>query len=523
MPGNPRVYISHAAEDNDRCGALLLALEAWGVDTYFQPVAPMVAQVAPDAQRAIGEREVFIRICSPAAQRSFLVNIETSTFRGLQAEESRKRGKTQRALINLIIDPGYQREPFDNATLFIDTTGRTDREWMAELARALGVSPVARRLSRRALLGLGAVGVVTVAAAGSAAAFLLDYNARTAQAKYPPGTQVWKRENLVNKVFPIIAAQNGVIYVNSTDSVLSLDAATGRTIWKNTGVTRATSSLGSPLVVGSTVYAGLDNTVYALNTQNGSTRWSIQLDDVIDGYDASSDLFALATTANLIVYSAKDGTKRWTKPVGTLPVSTSNDHSSDPLIDHDTIYIGGEDHYLYAFNVKDGSLRWKHLTRGPVESTPTVANGVVYVGSTDSYVYALNARDGSLRWRFRTGNVVFSSPTVRDGIVFVGSNDKHLYALDATTGAQFWRMPAGDEDSLGFVTGDPVQGQPIIDGTSVYVRAGKKIYAFNVRDGSRRWTYAPESMPDGRISEPAATNGLVFVGSDKLTLEALGG
>ncbi len=54
----------------------------------------------------------------------------------------------------------------------------------------------------------------------------------------------------------------------------------------------------------------------------------------------------------------------------------------------------------------------------------------MYVGSEDHYVYALDAQTGERLWRYETGGYVFASPAVADGVVYVGSVDDYLYALD---------------------------------------------------------------------------------------------
>ena len=69
-------------------------------------------------------------------------------------------------------------------------------------------------------------------------------------------------------------------------------------------------------------------------------------------------------------------------------------------------------------------------------SSPAVANGVVYVGSDDHNVYALNATTGAKLWNYTTGGYVLSSPAVVNGVVYVGSDDDNVYALNATTGAK---------------------------------------------------------------------------------------
>jgi outer membrane protein assembly factor BamB len=65
-----------------------------------------------------------------------------------------------------------------------------------------------------------------------------------------------------------------------------------------------------------------------------------------------------------------------------------------------------------------------------VESSPAVgADGTIYVGSDDHNLYAINP-DGSLKWRYDTGDKVYSSPAIgSDGTIYAGSDDDNLYAI----------------------------------------------------------------------------------------------
>ncbi|WIG59313.1 MAG: hypothetical protein OJF49_002060 [Ktedonobacterales bacterium] len=144
MRGNGHVFISHAHDDNDRCAPLLAALDAWGVDYWFDTNRLEAGDDLSHAiQRAIAERDIFLRICTPAAQRSYWMRLEAGAFRGLQASEHSANGETYRVLINLILDPAYQPEPFDYAHLFIDTASKPRRIWLDDLRRALGIAPTA--------------------------------------------------------------------------------------------------------------------------------------------------------------------------------------------------------------------------------------------------------------------------------------------------------------------------------------------------------------------------------------------
>ena len=88
---------------------------------------------------------------------------------------------------------------------------------------------------------------------------------------------------------------------------------------------------------------------------------------------------------------------------------------------------------------------WRFKTRGPILSSPVVAQGRVYVGSEDKYVYAFNLKDGKKLWSFGTKAPVDAPPCVVDGLVVIGSTDGNLYAIDAVTGKMRWKYATEDK------------------------------------------------------------------------------
>ena len=75
-------------------------------------------------------------------------------------------------------------------------------------------------------------------------------------------------------------------------------------------------------------------------------------------------------------------------------------------------------------------FRWKATVWGPVLTSPAIGqNGTIYVGSEDHHLYAI-VPSGKLKWRFRTDDGVSSSPSIgADGTIYVGSKDHSLYAI----------------------------------------------------------------------------------------------
>lgn len=205
---------------------------------------------------------------------------------------------------------------------------------------------------------------------------------------------------------------------------------------------------------------------------------------------------------------------------------------SSPAVSGETLYIGSDDHNLYAFEASTGALRWKFKTDGRVTSSPAVSGGVVYFGSYDSYFYAVDAVTGQLKWKFKTAgerrfsathlhgaepaaetmpdpfDFYLSSPVVADGAVYFGSGDTNIYALDAATGALKWK----------FKTGDVVHASPALSGGTLYAGSWDSyFYALDAAQGTMKWRFKTGEDPAvhnqvGIQSSAAVADGVVYFG-----------
>ncbi|MFB6179592.1 MAG: PQQ-binding-like beta-propeller repeat protein [Halorientalis sp.] len=214
---------------------------------------------------------------------------------------------------------------------------------------------------------------------------------------------------------------------------------------------------------------------------------------------------------------------------------------SSPTISDGTLYVGSEDHYLYALDAKTGELQWRFETGDAVNSSPVVHDGTVYFGSDDGNIYALNLA-GVEKWHFHTGNVIFGPPTVANGTVYKGSDDGQMYALEAETGKLRWRQRTGAISGPAVVTDGrvyagsanktfyaldassgsipwtlsldgPVYTGVTLKGKSLYFASGKSIYAVRT-DGSTRWSYSV-GAGDSIALTPAVAHGLVYAADDQ--------
>ncbi len=113
--------------------------------------------------------------------------------------------------------------------------------------------------------------------------------------------------------------------------------------------------------------------------------------------------------------------------------------SSWPMFMHDISYLGTSTDAALRPPL---SLVWKFKTGGPVDSSPVVADGTVYVGSNDHSLYALDARKWGLKWEFKAEERIITAPTVYEGAVYFSARNNKVYALDAATGAKKWEYQA---------------------------------------------------------------------------------
>ena len=183
-----------------------------------------------------------------------------------------------------------------------------------------------------------------------------------------------------------------------------------------------------------------------------------------------------------------------------------------------TIYIGGDNHKLYALNPEDGSEKWSYEAYGEIHSSPAIGvDGTIYVGSYDGMLYAINPKDGRKRWSSpseKDGDEddIFSSPAIgADGTIYVGTENGKLYAIEPNHGLKKWVAPVS-----GSISSSPAIGS---DGTIYVGSSDSKVYAFRPKDGSEKWSCMTGSEI---ISSPAIdANDTIYIGSSDNTLYAL--
>ncbi len=549
-----RVFLCYAPEDYERRVPVVAALDAWEVPHSGMDSAPLPWQEIPPAiGKAIEECEVFLRLCTPAISVSREATLATDYFRQLLEQDRRQRHRqhTKRVLVNLILDTNYRNDPRDVTRLYIATAGKERALWLEELAAPLGVATVAQRVSRRAVLGMGA-GITVAVVASTGAGVLLEEQRQTQAAalaaaeKVLPVTQSSGQPRWTAQLgtpdtgplpddIPLLALDGNSVYAWTSDGVFALSAVDGTKRHipldfriDTFDVLAADFSGASQMFAagdGKLLLRKVANTnaphnasnISAARSSDGKFLWQTAVADsgtpvVADGMVYSMVYYDDLGYNTISAFRATDGARMWRQH---LSVGFGNFYpTATPLLAaaDGRVYAGSFDHYLYCFDGQSGKVRWKFLMRGD-PGTPTVDGETIYAGSEEGAVYALNAGNGALRWRYVAERGVIGAPTVRDGVVYAGSRDGYLHAVEAATGRLYWKAFAGTNVWQDGADSHTIVTQPALYRNIAFASFSTNLFAFDIGNGTQRWAFKPVDGTSGAlVSPPVVAGNRVLIG-----------
>lgn len=268
----------------------------------------------------------------------------------------------------------------------------------------------------------------------------------------------------------------------------------------------------SPVVVGNTVYLGVDNQVVAVDAESGKVQWRTETTGQPTGTPAIKDEFVVYTEGKetfpfegeisskvgaLRALAAETGKERWRVPV--------DGGGFAPTISGETVYIrtirGAQAH-----NLRDGSTRWKigglprfqtNLPPLIPDLSPATAEGRLFIPNPDS-IRAVDAITGEHLWE-RKINQVRATPAVAHGTVYASGVRSGLQTLDAETGEVNWSW-----------SGSGCWTSPAVAIETVYVTESADVVALDAATGSELWRYFNNG---NSYSAPAVSENAVIVGS----------
>lgn len=302
------------------------------------------------------------------------------------------------------------------------------------------------------------------------------------------------------------AVVGGTLYVGSQDSVFyAIDCESGNLRWK---FQAKAMFKGSCAVFAGRVFTGcVDNHIYCLDAQNGRLLWA---------YDTGTDCDSSPTIyGNRVYIAGESGYVHCFRPdTGRLVWRTfvggregppgSNGAETTPAVADGRVFVGTFSGELYALNAENGAVLWVARTGDDTDASPVVANGMVYAAAEERspYLFAFDVRDGRLKWRFG-GDFTrgfWSTPAVAGDRLYIGAENGKMYCLDARTGKLLWEFACE-----GAVWSSPA----VVDGRVIFGSYDSHLYVLdtNGRERSR-------IRLQGRIlSSPCIVAGRIYIGT----------
>lgn len=561
MFGNGKVFVSHSHADNAACEPVRAALDAWQVNYWFDTAELSAGlELFDTIQRALQDRDIFIRICTPAALASPWMTQEQKLARSLRAPN----GKGRR-IINLILQHGYVAAPDEADALTIDATRTSEVEWMRRLREALEIPSRERRVSRRAVIGLGVTSLAALAGLGLAGKALLARAASAPPSFHPIGYQPtptalpgvsrirWQRmisPNVGGEANTIALAGESILVTSYADSTItSVSANNGALGWVqqygndiNTHVpmTAADGLVYITYFESKPVGANTQYSVYldAINVSDGSVRWTQTISSagsyllqLTSAVAATNGVAYVRYNQTLYAFATASGRPLWNQGAGAAPIDP-DELLPPPVVAGNVVYAVLGDGALHAFAATSGAPLWgaPFTPGGPIHPRPVVGDGVVYVASDDGYCYALDATTATMRWKAAlpgnpdpNGN---TAPTVL-GLTLAGgvlytcggvpalNTTTSVQALDAATGKQLWATQPETQMNLGSLQTDIFRADPLVVGGNVIVatrlgaangRNENIVYALDKASGKLTWAFQMWGtlIPDGAGASPSA-------------------
>ncbi len=239
------------------------------------------------------------------------------------------------------------------------------------------------------------------------------------------GRALWKRSTTDGIVSDICRSGDRLLAITRADSLLCLDAASGRLVWSfRGGGPLYDVAYRSPAVAGGRVFmGGSDGAVHALDASSGRVLWTRDLHDRI-----STGVLALGEALYLGTGSGEVYRLRQDTGAVAARLSVGEATSGPPTPVGDSLFVLAGERSLICLDKSLSRVRWRRVVPdGLSSSRPYLWKGTVLAGSVKGEVVAFRATDGMPRWSHVLGCVIRGIGT-SERVLYVGTQEGRVYA-----------------------------------------------------------------------------------------------
>ena len=240
-----------------------------------------------------------------------------------------------------------------------------------------------------------------------------------------------------------------VYSIDTGGTVVSIDANTGRKLWKfETELEPATGLGGNGEVFIATSRNG-DIVAYKEADEEFEMIWQTQVTSEIRATPVivNDQIFIRSVDGKLRSLSIADGSEQWV--IARLVPSLSLTGNSRPVPYEENVIAGFDDGKLIAYDRSTGKVAWETTISTPrgrteierlvdIDGTFAISDGILYVSSFQGRLAALRAFNGELLWsrEFSSSEAI----AFDDDALYLSDDKSHIWAIDRRTGTAFWKQ-----------------------------------------------------------------------------------
>ena len=286
--------------------------------------------------------------------------------------------------------------------------------------------------------------------------------------------QVWRARvgDADRFVFEPALADGAVYAAARNGTVVRLDAASGREVWRASADMPLSAGVGTD---GRTVAVGNeDGVVAALDAQTGKLRWKARVSSEVLAVPAVGEGVVVVRSLDnrVFAFGVDDGKRRWVyqRPPASLVVRVP----SGLVLGGDSAFAGFRGGKLAALALSNGGQRWEATVALPKGATelervtdvvgePALAEREVCAAAYQGKVGCFESATGRALWSRDVSSLTGVSIDPR--YAFVADENGAIQALDRSSGRSVWKqdklahrdltrpVPAGDLVVVGDIEG----------------------------------------------------------------------
>lgn len=225
---------------------------------------------------------------------------------------------------------------------------------------------------------------------------------------------------------------NDIVYQGSIPGIMSAyDLETGRALWSQDEKT----PLGAPVAFFNdhVAYGGLSGRLFVRHYLTGELKYAIDLGAPVESapYFNNGRLLVYLRGHQLVHLDAETGKILWVYK-RAVPITTTLQRTTRPLIIGNKIIVGFADGFLGALSRDEGLLLWetKLVEQGKfvdVDLNPVLAGGVIVSGSPSGELKAVNPDNGAISRSYSVS--VMAHPELKGEQLILGTNSGEVILM----------------------------------------------------------------------------------------------